>query len=1026
MTPTVENAVAALQRANAELQRQVDQYRAERDEALDQQTASAEVLGVINSSPGELAPVFDTMLEKAMRLGEAVFGMMHTYDGEQFHTAAMRGVPEAYTEYRKQNPPVVSPGTGPARILEGQRVVHIVDLEAEEAYRSPEPVNRALVDLAGARSILTVALHREDALLGMLTIYRQEVRAFSDKQIALLENFAAQAVIAMENARLITETQEALDQQTATAEVLQVINSSPGDLAPVFDAMLEKTMRLCEAAFGGLWMFGDRYVATALRGVPQAYADFLRGSTELPGPGTAAYRFLHGERSIIHNLDLADEEPYRTGQAGRVALVDLGGARTALQVPLCKDETVLGLMTIYRQEVRPFTDKQIALLQNFAAQAVIAIENARLLGELRQRTGDLQQSLEYQTAISDVLKVISGSAFELTPVLQTVVSTAVRLCRADQATIYRLEDGEYRWAADHSLAPEYERIERNVRIRPSIGTLVGRVALNRDTVQILDAWTDPLYEVKEDARVGGVHTMLGVPLLREGLPIGVIGLARRQIEPYTEKEIELVRTFADQAVIAIENARLISETREALDQQTATAEVLGVINSSPGDLQPVFDAMLEKAMRLCEATFGTLWTWDGEFMNAAAVRGASATYTAFLHQGPHPPSPIAHQPLLQGETVVHIDNLAATEGYRSGSHLAQAVVELGSVRTLLAVPLRKDAGLLGVFSIYRDEVRLFTDKQIALLQNFAAQAVIAMENARLLDQIRVARDTAEATLRDLRAAQANLVQAEKMASLGQLTAGIAHEIKNPLNFVNNFASLSVELLDELKETVAPAIAVLDVDKRADLDDTMELLTGNLEKIAEHGKRADGIVKSMLEHSRGTSGERREVDLNNLVEEALNLAYHGARAQDQSFNIVLERDFAPGIALIELAPQDVTRVLLNLFGNGFYAATKHRKEAGDATFFPTLKVTTRDLGDGIEIGVRDNGTGIAPEIKDKLFQPFFTTKPTGEGTGLGLSISYDIITQQHGGTIAVDSEVDAFTEFTVRLPRAYRATTAAAS
>ncbi len=265
-----------------------------------------------------------------------------------------------------------------------------------------------------------------------------------------------------------------------------------------------------------------------------------------------------------------------------------------------------------------------------------------------------------------------------------------------------------------------------------------------------------------------------------------------------------------------------------------------------------------------------------------------------------------------------------------------------------------------------------------------------------------------------------------MVALGQLTAGIAHEIKNPLNFINNFAGLSVELLDELKETTAPAVAALGDDKRAEVDETIDLLTGNLEKIAEHGARADGIVKSMLEHSRGSGGERREVDLNNLVEEALNLAYHGARAQDQTFNILLEREFAQGIAPIELAPQDVTRVLLNLFSNGFYAAAKHRKEAGDAMFFPTLKVTTRDLGDGIEISVRDNGAGIPPEIRDKLFQPFFTTKPTGEGTGLGLSISYDIITQQHGGTIAVDSEVDAFTEFTVRLPRAYRATTAVAA
>ncbi len=368
---------------------------------------------------------------------------------------------------------------------------------------------------------------------------------------------------------------------------------------------------------------------------------------------------------------------------------------------------------------------------------------------------------------------------------------------------------------------------------------------------------------------------------------------------------------------------------------------------------------------------------------------------------------------MRGERLIQLLDVAAD---RSHGPVIEAAAEYGGVGSITFVGLVKDSGCLGCFTISRRDVRPFTDKQIALLQNFAAQAVIAMENARLMTETRAARDAAEAALRELKAAQANLIHAQKMAALGQLTAGIAHEIKNPLNFVNNFAGLSVELLDELKEMAAPALAALSDEMRAEAEEIVATLTGNLEKIAERGRRADGIVKSMLDHSRGGSGEQRSVDINALVEEALSLAYHSARAQDQGFNVALERDLEPDIAPIVLMPQDLTRVFLNPFGNGFYAVDKRRREAAGAAFRPMLRVATRDLDGGVEIRVRDNGAGIAPELRDKLFQPFFTTKPTGEGTGLGLSISWDIVTQQHGGTIEVDSVMGEYAEFTIRLPR----------
>ena len=943
----------------------LEQRNSEYGERIEQQAATIDVLKSMSASPVDAHPVFRLIVERARAFCNADHANLALIHGDMLHLEATT-IQDRVAYYMAQFPRPVDATSMFGRAILSRDAVQTPDVLGDPVHFQKEMSGQA----RRIRALAAVPLLRAGAPIGAIVLARNVPGDFSATQVELLRTFAEQAVIAISSAETYCNLQEALEQQTATAEVLQVINASPGNLAPVFEAVLEKAIRLCESGFGIFNSYDGRFFhAVATRGVGHDLAEYLREPIHVD-PGLALHRIVQGE-NVVHIVDITDDDAYRTGNRGRRAVADLGGARSQLMVALRKDGALLGAVNIFRQEVRPFSDKQIALVQNFATQAVIAMENARLLNEQRE-------ALERQTATAEVLQVINSSQGNLAPVFDALLKRALQLCAASFGTLLTYDGEHIERVALYGVPPAFSEWSRKHPLTKN-AALISRGIATRKPVQATDVMSDESMAAAPHVRdalveLGGVRALLQVPLLKDEAVVGFIAVFRKEPGLFPEKQITLLEEFAAQAVIAMENARLLNEVRQRQEELRVTFENIG-------DGVALFD----EAHKLV--------AWNRRFQDILDL-----------------PDDV----LSQGESFPdYIRTLAARGEFgieADGEAEVRRVTDLiGQQRTFervrpdgRTVEVRNnpvaDGGFVLIYADITERKR--AEAEIAAARDAAEQAA----------------STIEAAYRDLKAAQANLIQAEKLASLGQLTAGIAHEIKNPLNFVNNFASLSIDLLDELREVALPGFEMLDANRRAEIDELAGTLASNLQKINEHGSRADGIVRSMLEHSRGGSGDRRTVDLNALVEEALGLAYHGARAQDQSFNVTLQRDFAGGIAPIELVPQEIMRVLLNLFSNGFYAGRKRQQSEAIADFEPTVKVTTRDLGDAVEIAVRDNGIGIPVEIRDKLFQPFFTTKPTGEGTGLGLSISYDIVTQQHGGTITVDSRVGEYSEFTVRLSR----------
>ncbi|QOZ51868.1 GAF domain-containing protein [Bradyrhizobium sp. CCBAU 53338] len=1121
-----DQAVIAIE--NARLFNEVQAKTQDLTEALRYQTGSANILNVIASSPTDVQPVMNAIVESACEFCGAYDAVALLQEGKDLLFVAHHG-PIPQFSIRKS----INRNWTAGRAFIEKKAIHVHDLQAE---RDEFPEGQELALSMGHRSIVSVPLLRGGESIGALVLRRREVNPFTEKQIGLLQTFADQAVIAIQNVKLFDEVQartrdlqESLQQQTATADVLKVISRSAFDLQTVLDTLTESATELCNADMGSIARKDERgyYHATAYKFA----VDWVRVADPLriqPGRGSVIGRALL-EKKAVQIIDVLSDAEYNYPDMQRAA-----GYRTLLGVPLMRQGEPIGALFLGRKTVKPFSDQQIELVSTFADQAVIAIENARLFDEVQTRTSELSESLRQQIATSDVLKVISRSTFNLQPVFDVIAENAVKLCEAERAFIFRYDGRLLRAVAHCNAGPEVQQFVYQNPIEPGRQSISARAALERRTIHVADVQADQDYQYAL-RDVGPIRTLLAVPMLKGDELIGVIASYRLELKPFSTDQIALLEVFADQAVIAIENARLFNETKEALERQTATAEVLKIISRSAVDLDTVLDTLVQTVARLCRADQVYMFHLRHDLWHLVADYGLSTAARDFFQTNPFTPGrgSTSGRAASERRAVVIPDVLQDPEYTLSEGQ------KIAGYRTTLGIPLIREDKLLGVFSITRTRVEPFTDREVELATTFADQAVIAIENARLFEElrerqaelrvtfdnmgdgvvmfdaeariaawnrnfqemldlpdaflagrpsyadyfrylakrgeysadleeqligtvedtrrelrlertrpdgrvvevrrnavpdggfvliyaditerkraeeaIRLARDAAQNALRDLQTAQDRLVQTEKLASLGQLTAGIAHEIKNPLNFVNNFAALSAELTDELSDTLGPV--PLDERIRGDINELTGMLKSNLEKVVQHGKRADSIVKNMLLHSREGSGELRVADINSLVEESLNLAYHGARAEKSGFNIALQRQFDATAGEAELFPQEITRALLNLISNGFYAATKRAVDSGGKAFEPTLLASTKNLGASVQIRIRDNGTGIPAEVKEKIFNPFFTTKPAGEGTGLGLSMTHDIIVRQHGGTIRVDTAPDEYTEFIVTLPRA---------